>query len=983
MIFAAGTLWAKYRVDAFQDEIHNLIEERSGAQLAFDDIQVAGPLSVRVNNVSLLLDQPEAPLVRVTVPSAYVTLNPVALFKGTMTIQEVSLDHARIVIERSIGGRWLPDDMLAAHESFAFAADAPFRLSGENCQLELRNVVGETQLPFEGVHFDVARLAGQEEVTANCGGLLRGDEEKRLRLNLRVISLEDFELRLESIRLAAEDVNALLPGQDDFVLTGTSQPNVRVWGYPGRTLMVAIQAPFEDLVIRDQPDFIRPASGELNVFANYNVDERRFMISTANADSDQISGDLSGEIVFANERPTFDLRLESTRLPATEMLNYALEGRFDDFGAFGIAIQEPYQAVITLTGASEEPSLEAHARADSGEISLLPSDVNQPQGRLGLGEMKVAWDSNSRSLSGTLNVLGGNLRHEPSGMELKNISGAVLLEDGLLSASAVMAEFIGNQFVGNLSYDYTADKGSVSFTGVCGSIDRLPFADNIEHATFGGSATLDCQISKDGRRYTAKAAIDATQTEFAYEWWLHKVPGVSASGTLKAEYRPHEAILLEFDGNVASSPVHATSIIDHAHDESEAWRMKTFAATADTMDVETMGRCLKIPYTVHGPPAKSVRVAVVRDDRPEVDWRLQASGQFDEVTLRYDESDTQQPMRCTELDVEVTLESGKEDVGAIRLTGAEGDMPPLRNDWLGVLRAPEHLRDVYPPGNRYWTFVLAADRVSVPPWEGTNFTANAYSDRHVGGFNFFRGDIGDGSIRGTYHTVRADNTYTFTSQWEQIPSDYILEHLGTRPVFTGLMTGKVQYSMDQDDPSTLKGKGFFELDKGKFNSDFVLDMLQEETVGDIGSLTQQLEFSTLRADVEFENDVVRTPSLSLVSKGLRANASGHFVRDGDMDYDVRVSVAPDIAARIPALNENLPIEGHRMSQQNIDLGFRVTGPTFRPRGQVAKLPPASVTLVSGALEVTSEALRVIDAPRRILVDLLKIGGGLVGATANN
>jgi len=40
----------------------------------------------------------------------------------------------------------------------------------------------------------------------------------------------------------------------------------------------------------------------------------------------------------------------------------------------------------------------------------------------------------------------------------------------------------------------------------------------------------------------------------------------------------------------------------------------------------------------------------------------------------------------------------------------------------------------------------------------------------------------------------------------------------------------------------------------------------------------------------------------------------------------------------------------------------------------------SVTLVSGAFEVGSDVTKIIDIPRQILVDLLKLGGGLVGAT---
>ena len=102
----------------------------------------------------------------------------------------------------------------------------------------------------------------------------------------------------------------------------------------------------------------------------------------------------------------------------------------------------------------------------------------------------------------------------------------------------------------------------------------------------------------------------------------------------------------------------------------------------------------------------------------------------------------------------------------------------------------------------------------------------------------------------------------------------------------------------------------------------------------------------------------------------------------DMDYLLKLRIAPDTATKIPLLDDNFNLQGYRLAQQNLELGFRVSGPTFNPQGQLAKLPRASVTLVSGMFEVTSEALKLIDTPRRILVDLLRTGGGIVGAAAN-
>ena len=212
-----------------------------------------------------------------------------------------------------------------------------------------------------------------------------------------------------------------------------------------------------------------------------------------------------------------------------------------------------------------------------------------------------------------------------------------------------------------------------------------------------------------------------------------------------------------------------------------------------------------------------------------------------------------------------------------------------------------------------------------------------------------------------------------------MPASYFIQHFNFPEVLSGRISGEVAYSLDRDDPGTLTGNGSFEVKDGQFNADLLFSQLQ----GEMTALPPSLRFAYIRADVEFEKDLVRTPHLQLVSEGIKLEGSGRFVRDGDMDYYIKAAISPETASAIPVLRENFNIQGHRIAQQDIELAFNVSGPTFSPSGQLAELPPASVTLVSGALEVTSEAFRVIDVPRRILLDLLRIAGGIVGPPKSN
>jgi len=223
-----------------------------------------------------------------------------------------------------------------------------------------------------------------------------------------------------------------------------------------------------------------------------------------------------------------------------------------------------------------------------------------------------------------------------------------------------------------------------------------------------------------------------------------------------------------------------------------------------------------------------------------------------------------------------------------------------------------------------------------------------------------------------------DNSYKTTAKWTNVPASYFMTHLNQPQIFSGNMNGEVSYTQDRDDARSISGTGRFDMSDGQFSADYLIGLLERQLEGDAGALPPSLKFSKLQSDIEFQGDVVRTPDVRLESDAMKMDANGEFVIDGDMDYTIKVAVSPDAAERIPLLRDNFNVQGHRLAQEDIELAFNLTGPTLKPVSTVSETPPVRVTLVSGALETAREALQVIDAPRKILFDLLKIGGGIVG-----
>lgn len=977
VVFAAGAIYVKFKLDSVRLGVADQLAARVGAKLSFDRVSLNGLRGFRVDQLKVEVVSEGGPTVNLSAPAAYLNVHLNDLLSGKVTIDRVVLDNARIVIERPPEADWHRFRVVNLAEDFSLRTAAAFRITGKEGRLEVRNVVGDTRLEIDRLAFDVSRLSDAPDVTARIEGDLGGDANKRVTMRLSMASLEDFDLQVQSERITADDFNVFLPAERRFVESGTASPTFWVNGRPDRTIMVTLQSAFDDLFIRNQPEFLPKAGGSLVSHAVYSLDTHELTITAAKADSRELGGALEGSISFAGDYPAFDLRLKATRLPIAQFLSYALDGEMDDFTHAELVLNEPYELVLALEGTSDAPRLKGTMRAGSGEFSFQPKDPDQPAVALQMGLMEGGWDTESEGLSGKFAVLGGRLRHGPTGLDVENISGTVAVENGVLSMAPLNAVVTGNPLVGRIDYDLNSGNGDVTLTGTLSHIEDTELASLFPRTAISGAAIVrQGRVSKRGDLYAIQAEIDATQARVDYDWWLSKPAGVGAMTKVDVRLTPRKSMTVNVEADVASSQLTGTAELAYDPGRERRWRLNTVEAESPRLDVNMVGKCLVIPYRITGGTGTSAYFRWERDDAHAVGWRIAMGGSIDEIAAVPDGAAADKVVRASDVTVEATETTGEGRTGTVTLRAQSAFVPRLGTVTFHSLAPPPGT----PHEPRDWTFSLSADHLELPPWKGMNFRGEAYTNQAMWGFASYGADIeGEGRLDGSYHLAKATNESRSEIKWRDVPAAFFLDHLNYPPVLTGRMTGEVVYSLDRDDPGTLRGEGHFHIRDGQFSADFMLTLLEGRMENELAALPPSLKFSQLRSAVTFDRDIVRTPELMLDSEGITMQGSGHYVHDGDLEYTVVLAVAPDMAEKIPILADSFNIQGHRLTQQNIVLGFKIDGPTFSPQGQLEKLPPASVALMSGAFEVGSEALRVIDTPRRILVDLLKIAGGLMGA----
>ncbi len=981
-LFATGALLTKFNIEAFGSELERRLADHVGADVSLGDIYVDGLRGLVVEEFELALTAEGGPVARISTPRAEIRINAVDLLYGKVTVERIEMHRTKVVVERPEDSVWYDPDGFDLRELFDIPASHGFRVTGRDCSLEVRNIVGDTNAMMGPVHFDVARLIDAEDLSANIEGYLSGDAEKQIRIRLSMASFDDFDLRVTSEELSAADVNVFLPSERQFVEAGWTSPTIWVGARPNRALLVSLEAAFEELLIRDQPEFLSPATGHLTAHASYSADTTKLTVTAAKAESEELSGILDGEIDFSGEYPGFDLRLQATKLPVQQLLDHwGLEGRIEDYGATELTLDEPQTITLALRGNSDQPELIGEVRAPSGKFVFAPQSPNDTKIEMALGSIDVAWNSSSETLHGAISILDGTIDHKPTGIVATHTMGTLRIDEKQILAEPLTATITGMPFSASLAYNFDSKDADVTLSGVLARVEETALYDLVRDTLISGDVNIrQAIIKKRGERYDIEADVDGAQCRVEYAWWFDKRAGIGANVNVKASLLENKALDVEANGEVASTSLQATMALRHRGGDDSPWQLHSASAQSDHIDVTAIAQCLKLPYHVSGGIGHDGRYQWDRDLGMADGWRLQASAVFDEVRVLPSTEGATTPMVFKDLIVDSESSNSDVNSGNVTLRAKSARMPAIKEPWLlAVDKTPPEGIDFKDP-NRQWRYFLEADAISLPPWEGTGFKAEAFSNHQSAGFSSYAANIGEGRLEGSYSVNRGDNHFTSTVSWDHVPAETLIAHLGFPDVLEGSLSGGISYNLDKDDPSTVKGTGQFKIADGRFSADYIASLIEGQTVGDLGALPPSLRFSEFSGSVELDRDIVRTPAIHLVSDALNMDGQGQYIRDGDMDYQIQVAVSPETAERIPAMRDSMNLRGHRISQTDIELEFRLAGPTFNPQGRLEAMPPVGVTLVSGAIEVTSQ---VIDFPRKILVDLLKMGGGMLGASKSS
>jgi len=974
-VVAGGVLFTKYQLEALRTTVQAEIAQRTGIFLEANNVRVDGLRGLRMEQLHMMVETENGPTIDIHVPDALLLVSLAELLQRRVSISRIQLDDAHIRLFRPQGHFWFTGDVT---ERSALTSQIPFRAVGRNCSIEIERIVGDSSFEVDAINFDLNRLADSPHLIANLDGHLDDTESSGFQVFARYSSLENFDLRVQGDELNSERLAPFFPLIAEHIASGTAQPSIRVSGYPRRTMVVGVELPFDTFTLREEPDFPIPQEGRFTALASYDMNDHQLTLNTAKTLSPEFEGQVEGTISFAQDPPLLDLKLEVQHLAMDDIMAFASGAWLEEHGTLALEAADPYRFFVTFTGDTTAPEIGVEAQLGMGSLHFEPVKNTLPKADLDFSLMSLSWRSGETLPTGRLSLSDGTIVHAKSGIEATGVSGNLQLHDGGLQFTPLVAQVAGNTLRGSLDYGLASETLTFDLSGDLAAVESLgPLAENPK-LQMQGPVTLDrLQGTVTPTKYEIVAAADLTRTAIDWEWWISKKPGVGARiQELQIEVDTRKEIRINGSAALDTATIDASASLIY---KDGGWQLQAVNATSPRIEMRTVDKVINVPYAISGGESSAARLDWRRITTVPDEVLLEIGGHID--TLSMVPLGTARPLVGSNITIDTQV-SKKNEVrtGHLELSTTATTLPPFGSPWLLPLRAADDPSlEEFPPLDRDWTYTLSSETIQYPPWSGTDFRGKAYATPSTSGFTSFEATVDEGMVNGMYEKLRADNIHHLNAKWEDVPASYLLKHLKLPDIFTGTMSGGIEYNVDGDDSGTLQGSGYFDVADGQFSADYLVTQFERQIEEASITLPPNMKFSRFSADVTLDGDIIKTNNMILESEAVTVSGDGQFVVEGDMDYRLRLSLPPETAKGVPALRTYFNLDGLKHSQTDLELAFHIYGPTFAPRMELEGLPSVGDTIVSGAVEVTSDVMKVVDLPRQILLDLFKIGGGIVGA----
>lgn len=277
IIIVSGFFYIRYIVLLWKEDFEQEIGKRVNGTLSVGTIMPNGLRGLRIDDIQFRMDY-KGLKAEAVIPSTFVHVNWINLIYGEWGLDRVQITQSDIKI--NIEDRSCLEELkkLIGGKTSSSVKDISFRVIGENNNISIRGLIPEHELQFKRINFDCYRLFDSPETRIKMdvavSYLPEIPEENELNLDLRFRSIEDFDLRTSADKILLSQLGKVIHFPDFMSPEGSITPSLRVAGYPNRTLILALEAPFENIKANLQNFPFQSITGGLTAMADFKLAEK-------------------------------------------------------------------------------------------------------------------------------------------------------------------------------------------------------------------------------------------------------------------------------------------------------------------------------------------------------------------------------------------------------------------------------------------------------------------------------------------------------------------------------------------------------------------------------------------------------------------------------------------------------------------------------------------------------------------------------------
>ena len=902
-----------------------------------------------------------------SIPLVRVSIDLPHLIRGGVRAREIELVSPEVLLDNNEPGRTAAVQGILAGTG---SRDAQPAVTVKDGRLAVK--LGDSEpLRFSGIGIQAARAPGFDgvQVQGECADV--PFSKGPVAFKGTVAEAGNWNIKLTTGEMILSDLARLAAPGREHGLKGTLAADVELGSLPDQSVSVRGNVSFTDLAYRDVAEPFTPISGNAGIDLELGNGFRSIVVGKCNVQSEDVSGNISGNIEFSDGGSVLGLLVKITDPEIEERLEQAATQAIPQFSEFDVEMSQDATYVLKLTGDASNPetTVSLEVRDAAVRFSSVGDASGWASGNVRCKDLWVELGEDASAFAVRANIVAGDVATQD--LALRELHGDVAFSDNIITLEGVSCALDRAR----LNLD-----GTVSMTP--DSLSQIDFeldADTVPHLLswvipngcyVDGTVIVTGTVvgTVDEQKWTANADFANARVRCASILEKPALMPATMGFTfvLDDTLRREVAMEIDFDGSSVKGDMVLTK------HEDGVWRGITMQAQSSAMEIPTLAALFNLPVKQSSDRPADWAVSFSRDEAG-LDWKSELDAH--DVTILAGEKEGGIGLQSLALQLEYDRQLNRFALG---MAGRTAVVDALRLELPGFLSSNGGSNS-----SATWDLDLRLTDCAYKSWRLDEASAKGKIEGGALNLAPVACEAYGGTLNGEFKLDLSTEDYASRLTWQNLEMSRIAGNVSLPPTAVhGRLSGEIELAGTLGQPNKRRGEGHLELAGGQIDSSYFIGKVQNNGESEAYA---PVTFEKASARLRLQGGVTYTEEIEVQKTGLRFSGEGWFDSLGNLNYDFKTVLSPELVEQIPMLKKRQVIPLPAFARDDLPLDFKLTGNISKLESSV-EARPIQIELATKTVKLGTDAvdvgIKAVEMPTRLFLNLLQYGASLPNALTN-